>query len=99
MSELRSWKFVSNHLEGVFVWYWNYNHGYRSSKKGTRRKLFVTQLPSEQWVVRERRLQHKLESNRGGPGRDYLLIFISFLVQTERWEQKKGKMIRKESNK
>jgi len=48
---------------------------------------------------RGKRLEHNLESYRGGPARDYLLIFISFLVQTERWEQKKEKMIRKESNK
>lgn len=34
-----------------------------------------------------------------GPATDYLLIFLSFLVQTERWEQKKAKMIRKENKK
>jgi hypothetical protein len=29
--------------------------------------------------------------------RDNLVILVSFLVQTERWEQKKGNMIRKEN--
>jgi len=56
-------------------------------------RFLVTEVRWEQWVVREKRVERKLERYRGGPGRDYLLIFISFLVQTERWEQKKGKMI------